>query len=406
MEKKMRKRLFPEEAILLNIQPKKAENGRNQTRYSITHKQWLKVLEHRFKQDDRRFVEKIRKLDKHGEVTSTTEKLEAPLTEIPDGFKIIKISKSPTTGQEWVQYAPGEVEKVNYDAFEEVVKKYSVSLFDNIKADKSLKNDFDTLTFTDVHIGMDTDKYKNTMYKCEWNGDVLMNQAKIMIQKTLNFQKSNTLVIDDLGDLLDGFDGKTTRGGHELPQNMTNEEVFDLAIQFKLYVLDNLCTKYKKIIVNNICNDNHSGSFGYFVNSAVKMISKQRYSNVKVVNHRKFLNHYYVGKIAFIITHGKDDKALKFGFSVQPKPQDIEKIDQYCKRNDIYRNSDLVVFKKGDSHQSLFDECTSDDFFYYNYPAFSPSSNWIKNNYKFGRRGFVLETFKGTETETKKYFYK
>jgi len=122
MEKKMRKRLFPEEANLLNIQPKKADNGRNQARYSITHKQWLKVLEHRFKQDDRRFVEKIRKLDKHGEVTSTTEKLEAPLTKVPDGFKIIKISKSPTTGQEWVQYAPGEVEKVNYEAFEEVVK--------------------------------------------------------------------------------------------------------------------------------------------------------------------------------------------------------------------------------------------------------------------------------------------
>ena len=393
MDKKKRKRLFQDEAILLGLHPKPNQPGRNQARYSITEKEWIKILEHRFKKDERRFVDKIQKLDRHGEITSIVQKLEAPQTPVPDDFKIIKISQSPTTGQEWVQYAPSEQGGISEDFLEEVIKKYSVSLFDKrIKVKKPI-NEFDVLTYTDVHIGMDTDKYGNTMYQNEWNGDILMQDCAMMVQETLSFKKSNILVIDELGDFLDGFDGKTTRKGHELPQNMTNEEAFDFGIKFKMYLIDNLSEYYDKIIVNNICNDNHAGSFGYFVNSAVEKISKTRYNNVQVTNHRKFINHYFVGDACFLITHGKDDKALRFGFGVFPKAQEIEKIDQYCKHYDIYKKAKRIIFKKGDSHQMLFDFCSSDDFYYFNYPAFSPSSNWVKNNFKLGRRGFVLENY-------------
>jgi hypothetical protein len=244
------------------------------------------------------------------------------------------------------------------------------------------------------------------MYHNPWNKDVLMQQAKEMIESVLSYQKSNTLVIDDLGDLLDGYEGKTTRKGHDLPQNMTDNECFDAALRFKIYVVDNLAKKYTNIIINNICNDNHSGSFGYFVNSAFKQMAEVRYKNVKVINHRKFINHYFVKDICFVLTHGKDDKSLRFGFKVFPDAGAIEKIDQYCKRNGIYKKAKMVIFKKGDSHQALFDLCSSDDFFYFNYPAFSPSSNWIKNNFKMGRSGYVLETYKKTEFDFKPCFFK
>ena len=406
MDKKKRKRLFQEEAVLLGFTPKPNQPGRNQARYSITHKQWLKVLEHRFKQDDRRFVEKIQKIDRHGEVTSTIQKLEAPQTPVPDNFQIIKISQSPTTGQEWVQYAPAEQGGISEDFLEEVIQKYSVSLYDKEITIENPITEFDTLTFTDVHIGMDTDKYDNTMYQNEWNGDILMQDCTKLVEQTLSNKQSEVLVIDDLGDFLDGFDGKTTRKGHDLPQNMTNEEAFDYGIRFKTYLLDNLSNYYDKIIVNNICNDNHAGSFGYFVNSAVEKISKSRYKNIEVTNHRKFINHYFVGDTCFLITHGKDDKALRFGFGVYPKAQEIEKIDQYCKHYDIYKKAKRIIFKKGDSHQMLFDFCSSDDFYYFNYPAFSPSSNWVKNNFKLGRRGFVLESYTKNNHSFKPIFIK
>lgn len=253
--------------------------------------------------------------------------------------------------------------------------------------------DFDTLTYTDVHVGMETNSDKNSMYSEEWNRETILLAAKDIVTKTIQEKQSDYLVVDELGDFLDGFDGYTTRGGHKLPQNMTNEEAFDCALEFKMILLDGLAPHYKEILFNNICNDNHAGSFGYFVNSAFKQMAEKRYAEiVTVTNHRQFINHYYMGATCYIISHGKDDKTLKFGFKPFLDSKGIEKIDQYCKQNDIYRNSQKVVFKKGDSHQAVFDMATSDDFFYFNYPALSPSSQWVQNNFKKGRRGFVLET--------------
>ena len=56
-----------------------------------------------------------------------------------------------------------------------------------------------------------------------------------------------------------------------------------------------------------------------------------------------------MGDTCFVITHGKDESALKFGFKPHLDPKGIEKVDQYCKRNDIYKLSNKIVFKKGDS---------------------------------------------------------
>lgn len=269
-----------------------------------------------------------------------------------------------------------------------------------------IENDFDSLTYTDVHIGMETDKSDNSLYPAKWDKEEALTVVKELILDTIKNKKSDVLYVDELGDFLDGYNAQTTRGGHDLPQNMTNEQAFDCAVEFKMTLLEGLVRHYKKIIFNNICNDNHSGSFGYFANSAFKSIAEMKYPNIEVYNHRRFINHYYAGRVCFVISHGKDDSTLKFGFKPQLDPRGTEKIDQYCKQNDIYKNCDLVIFKKGDSHQALFDMCTSDDFYYFNYPALSPGSQWVTTNFKKGRRGFVNESFKGTDLTQKIKFIK
>ena len=401
--------LSKKEAEVFNFKIKENKKNRKQSRYFITDEQWHSVLKQRTKPKKRKFVETQKKFDKNGDVVSSLEKLQSKPIDVPDGFEVIKISTSKTTGQQWVQYAPRKEtasEVVESFDFKSVIEKYIKPIILEKVDRKTYSKDFDTLTITDVHIGMDTDVDNNTMYSKEWNKEELIKTADIVIEQTLEEQASSVLYIDELGDLLDGFNAQTTRGGHALPQNMTNEECFDAALEFKLKILYGLVNNYTEIHFNNICNDNHSGAFGYFVNEAFKQIAELQFKNVTVTNHRKFLNHYYVGKICFIISHGKDDKSLKFGFKPQLDFKGAEKIDQYCKQNKIYKNSDLVIFKKGDSHQALFDMCTSDDFYYFNYPALSPSSNWIKNNFKLGRRGFVNESFKGLKNYMKIHFIK
>lgn len=295
------------------------------------------------------------------------------------------------------------VEEVFEIDFEAITKKH-IKAVKVTKYPSVNKKDYDMLTYTDTHIGMDTNKFNNSMYPVLWDYDSIMASAKEMVEQTLAERESSVLYIDELGDMLDGLHGKTTRGGHDLPQLMNNEEAYDCAFDFKMYLIDNLIPYYDKIYINNICNDNHAGVFGLLLNKHFKGVIDEKYPEVSVTNHKKFINHYFAGRTCFIITHGKDDISLKFGFKPFLDPKGSEKIDQYCKQNGIYKKADLIVFKKGDSHQALFDMCTSDDFFYFNYPALSPSSQWVQNNFKKGRRGFVNESFSGTKNYIKPNF--
>jgi len=274
-----------------------------------------------------------------------------------------------------------------------------------IKAPKSY--DFDRVIWTDVHVGMDASRKGLALYPADWNPVVLNNRIDEMIDFILENKTSDILILDELGDYMDGWDGETTRKGHKLPQNMTNEESFEAGLEAKVRLIDELSKHYKHITCNNICEDNHAGAFGYIVNSAFKQIVDFKHSNVEVINHQKFINFYIIGDHGFIISHGKDSRNLKFGFKPQLDPRSSEKISQYIRHNNELRSCKYIEFSKGDSHQCLFDMCTSDEFDYFNYPAFSPSSEWVQTNFKKGRSGFVVQNISkfSDRKNIKPYFF-
>ena len=366
---KSRKRLTDEKALFLGFDLKEHDKGRNTARYDLTEEQ-VNTLQDAFNYPiqprERKFVETQIKKGKNGETLSTLEKLQSEPIDIPEDFEIIKVSTSKTTGQQWIQYAPKKTETVvNEIDFEAIIKKH-IKPFKiepiNIESGSFL---FDRLVYTDVHIGMETNQNGYSLYGGKWNESETLRRLYLMKTHVLENRKSNTLVIDELGDFMDGWDGETVRKGHALPQNMDNEKAFDLGLEFKIRLIDNLAPFYEKIICNNICNDNHAGSFGYVVNSAFKNVLETRYNHVIVNNIRKFIDHYIIGKNCFIITHGKDGKNLKFGFKPILDTKQLEKIDNYIKEHRLFDYE--VEFSKGDSHQKIFDESTSDYFDYYNW---------------------------------------
>lgn len=263
------------------------------------------------------------------------------------------------------------------------------------------ETDITRLIYTDVHIAMSTNIEGTAMYATKWDYDTIMETCNTMCDHVIANRNGTTLVIDELGDFLDGWDGFTTRGGHKLPQNMTNTIAFQTGLEFKLQMMERLTPYFKTIICNNICNDNHSGDFSSILNHSFKVISEDKYG-VTINNHVKFINHYFLGKHGIVICHGKDKKALKFGFKPKLDAVQIEKIDHYMKHNgeNIYRKSEWIEFSKGDSHQMLFDYSTAQDFDYCNYPALSPASEWVQTGFKKGIRGFVIQLF-NTEERTK-----
>jgi hypothetical protein len=265
---------------------------------------------------------------------------------------------------------------------------------------------FDRLVYTDVHIGMNVNPDGYSLYGGKWDEHEIEERLTMIVSHVVNNKKSETLYIDELGDFMDGWDAQTVRKGHELPQNMDNQKAYDVGVSFKIRMIDELVKHYKNIICNNICNDNHAGAFGYVVNSAFKTIIELKYSNVKVNNLRKFINHYSFGNYTFILTHGKDAKNLKFGFKAKLDIIAMEKIDNYIKEHYLYKENVVIEFSKGDSHQYVFDNSTSQTYSYCSYPALSPSSEWVQTNFKKGISGFVFFNFYEDRKVLQEYFFK
>lgn len=395
-------------ALGLEIKPNGKDGRLAKYRVSDEQRHELKLLRFRMETE---FSEVKRTLNSKGEIVSKVEKL-APKTliDIPNDHVIKRVSTNVSTNQQWIITEPSKeiedvIEKIDFDAI--VAKYISTQIVQddalieqkskysgeksNIVQDNALLNSFDRLVYTDVHIAMTTNKNGYSLYGGKWDKQELHSRLSIMIDHIKKYKKSNTLIIDELGDFMDGWDGETTRKGHKLPQNMDNEKAFDTGVWFKVSLLDNICNIYDTVICHNICEDNHAGSFGYVVNSAVKSISEAKHENVTIINLRKFISHYTIGKRCFILTHGKDSKSLKFGFKPKLDAVQVEKIKNYI---DVHLLHDYnIEFSKGDSHQKLFDESTTDAFDYYNYGAFSPSSEWVQTNFKKGKSFFEFFNF-------------
>lgn len=373
-------RLKPFEAIALGFTANYKKNSRGYARYLLSENQHNELLKLRNLHQSE-FKEVKRTLNKDGKVITKVEKLTSKdLIEIPLNHQIRRVSTNVGTNQQWVITEPiKEVHVEKEIDFLNIFKDKIEPLQIKHKFKSTAK--FDRAVFTDVHIGMDVNKDGYSLYDGEWNEGSIFKRLEIFVNEIIQNQKSDIIFINDLADFLDGWNSETTRGGHKLPQNMDNQKAFDVALQFKIKLVDALFLHYIKIKFVNICNDNHAGSFGYVVNSAFKTYIELKYpKNIEVINQRKFIDHYIVDNRCFILTHGKDEKSLKFGFKPYLDAVQIEKIKNYI---DEYRlHQYQIEFSKGDSHQLLFDHTSSTAFEYQNFGAFSPPSDWVKTNFK------------------------
>jgi hypothetical protein len=400
---KQRIRLKPHEAIALGFELRKDYKSEGNPKFYLSESQ-IDELDKIRKFHQKEFTEVKRTLNKDGEVISKIEKLnQKELIDIPTNHEIIRVSTNVSSGQQWIITKPiSEVDVENeidfLNIFKDVIKPIEV------KAKKvKIKALFDRAVLTDVHIGMKvTDGY--SLYDGLWNEIELFKRLDIFVNEIVNNQKSNFLLLHELGDFMDGYNAMTTRGGHELPQNMDNQKAFDIGLQFKISLIDALVQYYDKIQIVNICNDNHAGSFGYIVNSAFKTYIELKYpDNVLAVNQRKFIDHYFFKNRCFILTHGKDDKSLKFGFKPKLDPVQIEKIKNYI---DEYKLHDYQIeFGKGDSHQLLFDYTSSTAFEYQNFGAFSPPSDWVKTNFKNTKSSFTTMNYYEKQKSINHYIF-
>jgi len=257
-------------------------------------------------------------------------------------------------------------------------------------------NDKILVVFTsDKHIGALTKPeamFDNTYNAWEFNGRM---ENLFMELEDVNFKEGilNKIVVVDLGDAMDGYDGETTRGGHKLPQNMSNKESFEVfltahKIFYNALVGSGFAKEYE---IYHISNSNHGGEFEHFATRCLQEYLRASYSNLKVEVLDKFITPVTIGNHTYLLSHGKDTEDLKNGL---PLTLDA-KTEQYIINYVLYHklSTDNLHFIKGDLHQASTQ--WGKNFRYRNVPSIYGSSKWIMTNFGYSKPGCSFDLLEG-----------
>lgn len=248
----------------------------------------------------------------------------------------------------------------------------------------------------DMHVGAahkSNDLYDNK-YDAKIFKERLMSTLNDYAEEASIRNRFEKFLHVDLGDAVNSYNGKTTRGvagssKHTLHENLTTPEIFDVYIDaMKTYwdkVIElNLADEYEFIAISN---DNHGGSFGYVVNRAVEIYLNIKYPEIKTKVERKFISEYEYGMHTFLFTHGKDEEEMKFPFPLNLNDKVVAWLYQYIRKKEI-RNKYIHVVK-GDLHQENTN--THEYLRYRNCLSLYGSNSWSMLNFGFTPSGHSYE---------------
>lgn len=355
-------------------------------------------------------IEKIKKARKEVRKELRVDKL---LTEEREGLKL------KSTWQ--VQRKGGELEWLeSYKTVEEpelqLTKEDWVDIISDTSSIKAIhnntkdiaKNDKTLIVWTsDKHIGASIPD--EALYKRKYDKHIFFRRMEDIFNKIIKIYNNHgtfdKLIIADLGDSLDGYNGYTTRGGHKLPQNMNNKEAAKVHFFTHKWFYEGLLNAgiAEDISVIHIANDNHSGDFGWQASFALQQYGSVAYPDLKFEIPEEFLTHIKIYERAYILTHGKDKKNRKYGLPLKVNA-DVESfimdyvIDRKLGSYDIH-------VRKGDIHLNDLD-CSRNKMSYWNIGSIFGASDWIMDNYSITKPSCVFEIVeKDTKTLNAQIFW-
>lgn len=245
---------------------------------------------------------------------------------------------------------------------------------------------------SDAHVGMNPSG-GDALFGFDYNEKIFkqnLDHFFSTLVKEIDYHGAfDTIFIDDLGDGLDGFDGQTTRGGHDLPQNMTNQESWNAYVNGKLESAVNIIEleAAKNYVFRNVVNCNHAGDWGWSANKAIQMVLAKMYPDVTYHLITKPIEHFEYGKHTFILTHGKDKGLMSRNWPLNLNDKVSNLIRQYIDHYEI--RSPYVHVDKGDLHRVSYDR--DPRFDYRNFMSFAPPSKWVMSNFGISYSGYSIQ---------------
>jgi hypothetical protein len=271
-----------------------------------------------------------------------------------------KLSKSSKLFEDLLKYDPNYKNEKYFSLNNLVDEKESAIIF-----------------LSDLHIGAYNEKFG--FYQLpNYDRAEIMRRLDVILDKFINKQYKHLIVVD-LGDSIDQFNKETTRGGHLLPNNMTDKEMSHLYLDCMNYFFTNLKSS---VNADNYCyysigESNHSGDFGWALNLALSYKLQQLGWHTYVSDYP--IDDFKVGNYRFIYTHGKDNNNQYKQFPLTLNPQTELYFANYIAEKKLNSDGEKIYVVKGDLHQYAY--TSGKQFDYISVGSMYATSNYIAANW-------------------------
>jgi len=237
----------------------------------------------------------------------------------------------------------------------------------------------------DEHIACSND---DSLFPNKWNESEYFIRKSRIIDKALMEKKKHgefdKIILLNLGDNLDGFSGQTTRGGHTLPQNMSNAQAIEAYSTVNIQIWDYLIDNFPESTFEqyDMTNSNHGGlGWDAAASLVIKTYLNAKYPEVvKIHAENKLIGAFKYGITNIMYTHGKDEKYMKSPYPLNLNDTTESKIKQWMDFNEIYnKKGERNLLIKGDIHKFNWNE--GKFFDYINCPSLMGATDWIMHNF-------------------------
>lgn len=248
------------------------------------------------------------------------------------------------------------------------------------------------LHLSDLHIGAKLES--GAMYQNPWDEKEVLRRLEVLLKKISSMGDFNTVVINLLGDNLDGMDNQTSRRDHYMPQNMDNMEQVQSFIRIMEWFVSSIyesgiCNKIK---IYSVKCGNHDGITGYVATMALLYKLKAMYPGfVETTLFDEFFGSYEFKGHKWIICHGKDEKFMKKGLPLNLDEKNKVMLYEWLDSKQIYGDNIHVI--KGDLHSENINSCKKLD--YRNVLSLFGNSDYSNYNFSRNQYGVSYEMFIG-----------
>ena len=245
------------------------------------------------------------------------------------------------------------------------------------------------LHIADTHVGAalsSTSLFDNT-----WNESEFARRLSELVDKVSNLGPFDKVIINLLGDYLDGMDGMTARRDHVMPQNMDNKEQFNVFIKHMLHFIEDIQSLCNNVEIYAVPEGNHSGYADYFVIKALEYATKSYFPDIKFTVWDKYFGMFKCKEHTYLSMHGKDGQFMKKPMPLNLNDSTSTLLRDWMDRENITGKNIHVI--KGDLHSNNLNSCRKFD--YRNVLSLFGDSDYSQMNYVSNSYGVSYDLFIG-----------